>query len=74
MTDFPVYVATQEDLILKKLARSCGGVSTAQWRDVLGVFAVSGQQLDGGYLAEWAARLGVADLLEGAWAEADQVK
>jgi hypothetical protein len=67
-----LYLATPEDLILKKLAwyRSGGETSGAQWRDVLGVLSVSGRQLDRQYLSEWALRLTVEDLLERALAEA----
>ena len=55
----------QEDLILQKLLwyREGGEVSVAQWRDVIGVFKVSGASLDRGYLTAWSARLGLTDLL-----------
>ena len=64
------YVASPEDLVVQKLAwyRAGGEVASAQWRDVLGVLAVSGAQLDRPYMAQWATRLGVADLLERALA------
>jgi hypothetical protein len=66
-----LYVATAEDIVLRKLAwfRSGGEVSSSQWRDVLGVIAVSGADFDEEYLATWAGRLGVSDLLEKALAE-----
>ena len=65
-----LYVASPEDLVVKKLSwyRAGGEVSTAQWRDVLGVLAVSGNVLDRQYLQHWSARLGVSDLLERALA------
>jgi hypothetical protein len=61
-----LYVASPEDVVLKKLAwyRAGGEVSTTQWRDVLGVLAVSGAELDHEYMVTWAAKLGVSDLLE----------
>ena len=61
---FPV--ASAEDIILHKLMwyRSGGEVSEGQWNDVRGVAAVQGERLDRGYLRQWAAQLGVADLLE----------
>ena len=56
---------TPEDTILKKLEwfRAGGEVSEQQWRDVLGVLAVSDAKLDNAYLDRWAASLGLADLL-----------
>jgi hypothetical protein len=67
-----LYVASPEDVILRKLAwyRAGGEVSDSQRRDVLGVVAVSGDRLDRRYLDEWSTRLGVADLLQraiGGW-------
>jgi hypothetical protein len=64
-------VKTAEDTILRKLQwyRSGGEVSDRQWRDVLGVLATVGESLDRGHLQRWAAKLGVADLLERATSE-----
>jgi hypothetical protein len=61
---FPV--ASAEDTILTKLVwyRSGGEISERQWRDVLGVLRISGNELDHDYLRKWAAQLGVIDLLE----------
>jgi hypothetical protein len=61
--EFPV--ASAEDTILAKLVwfRKGGEVSDRQWHDVLGVIRVQGDRLDSAYLLEWAADLGVADLL-----------
>lgn len=57
-------VASAEDTVLSKLAwyRDGGEVSDRQWHDVLGIAARA--ELDWEYMREWAARLGVADLLE----------
>ena len=41
-----------------------GEVSDRQWRDVVGVIKVQGEQLDCGYLKRMADPLGAADLLE----------
>ena len=61
-----------EDVVLLKLEwfRSGGEVSERQWGDVLGVLKVAGGSLDRGYLAHWAADLGLRDVLERALAEA----
>jgi len=62
---------TPEDTILRKLEwfRKGGEVSEQQWKDVLGVLAVSRDRLDNAHLDRWAAELGVADLLAKARAE-----
>jgi hypothetical protein len=64
-------VATAEDTVLAKLEwfRAGGEVSDRQWGDIVGVLKTA--PLDQEYLTRWAAALGVADLLERAWAEAD---
>jgi hypothetical protein len=66
-----IYVATAEDTILAKLRwfNSGGRVSNAQWRDVVGIFGASSKKLDLDYLREWAANLGISDLLEKAISE-----
>lgn len=59
------FVASAEDSILAKLQwyRDGGEVSERQWSDISGVFVIT-RNLDAGYLAKWAKRLGVSDLLE----------
>ena len=61
-----LFVATPEDNLLRKLwwFRMGGEVSDRQWRDILGIPRISAQRLDHAYLAQWAPRLAVADLLE----------
>ena len=65
-------VKSAEDSILRKLwwYRLGGEVSDRQWRDVLGILRVSVEALDREYLAQWAPRLGVLDLLHRALAQA----
>jgi len=59
------YLASAEDVLLHKLTwyRLGGEVSERQWGDVLGIIRVQNQNLDLNYLEQWAAVLGVAELL-----------
>lgn len=61
-----LYVYTPEDILLQKLRwyRRGGEVSDRQWRDVLGIVAVQGDDLDDAYLRRGARLLVVTDLLE----------
>jgi hypothetical protein len=63
-------VATAEDILLAKLRwyRDGGEVSEKQWTDI-GAIIAGNPSIDGAYLATWAARLRVTDLLERALAE-----
>jgi hypothetical protein len=65
-------LSSPEDVILNKLAwfRMGGEVSERQWNDVIGVLRVQANALDVPYLTHWAAVLGLADLLERAFREA----
>lgn len=65
-------VASAEDTILQKLHWYQLGnrVSERQWTDVLGVLKVQRKHLDFEYLKEWAAHLGVEDLLRQAYEDA----
>jgi hypothetical protein len=58
-------VASAEDILLAKLQwyRMGSEVSERQWTDIAGILAVA-PDLDAAYLRTWAARLGVADLLD----------
>ncbi len=60
-----VYVKSAEDTVLRKLLwfRLGGEASDRQWADVCGIVGVQAGNLDGVYLAEWADRLGIRDLL-----------
>ena len=67
------YVASPEDNILAKLVwfRKGGEVSDRQWQDIVNVLRIQGDRLDLSYLREWAARLGVTDLLKRALGAVD---
>jgi hypothetical protein len=69
-----LYTASAEDNLLRKLAwfRQGGEISDRQWRDVLGILRVSGVNLNRTYLEHWAALLGVRDLLERAFDQAER--
>ena len=62
----PVQVHSPEDIILFKLRwyRIGGEVSDSQWNDVLAVMKTHGDRLDAAYLDQWAAEIGVRDLLD----------
>lgn len=59
-----VPVITAEDTILAKLRwyREGGEVSERQLRDIEGIIATSGEQLDRDYLERWAQSMGLAEL------------
>jgi len=61
----PVPIVCPEGLVLAKLAwyRAGGEVSEQQWRDIGGILAISGPELDRAWLEAWATRLGLRDLL-----------
>jgi len=69
-----LYLVSAEDIILNKLDwyRMCGQESERQWSDVLGVIQVQKKRLDRKYLKKWAMELGLLDLLENAFKDADK--
>jgi len=58
------YFARAEDVILYKLLYFHEGGSDRHLRDIAGVLAVSGSDLDLEYVSRWAGRLGIAELWE----------
>lgn len=66
-------VASAEDTVLNKLAwyQLGGEVSDRQWHDLLGVLKVRRHDLDLGYLKKWSEDLGVSDLLQKAFHDAE---
>ena len=71
-SDFVINVQTAEDSLLSKLVwfLEGGQISENQWRDVIGILKNQAGNLDEKYLHEWAAELGVSDLLDKAHREA----
>lgn len=59
-------VKSPEDTVLRKLLwfREGGEVSEKQWRDIVSVLQISGDKMDPSYLAAWATRLHLSELLE----------
>lgn len=70
MLDVPVFVASPEDTIVAKLewSKQSGG-SERQRRDVAGILAMNGLQLDRAYVERWVTELDVAE----EWDEAQRV-
>jgi hypothetical protein len=68
----PVFVATAEDVVIAKLDwyRASAVSSDRQWHDLVGVIKVQAPTIDREYLRQWAARLGLTELLDRALAEA----
>lgn len=62
LLDIPVYVASPEDTIVAKLewSKQSGG-SERQRRDVAGIVATVGQELDRAYVERWVHDLDLAD-------------
>jgi len=67
-------VTGPEGIVIQKLSwfRDGGEASDRQWRDVLGVLKAQGSAIDRDQLAQWAAKLGIADLLDRALSEVDR--
>lgn len=68
-----LFVKAPEDTVLRKLLwyREGGEVSSKQWRDVVEVLRVSGEQLEREYLELWSRRLAIDELLARALSEAE---
>ena len=65
-----LYFASPEDVILNKLLWRQHSGSEKQWRDVLGILKVQGEQLDFDYLWQYAEAFGFAKDLDQAFTEA----
>ena len=58
------YFASAEDVIFYKLLYDREVESGSHLRDILGILRVSGPELDGSYIRDWADRLGLRSLWE----------
>lgn len=70
-----VFLKSPEDTVLRKLEwfRRGGEVSERQWQDVLSILAAARGQLDETYLAHWSRELHIADLLDRARREVEDL-
>jgi hypothetical protein len=64
------WIASPEDVVLAKLLWRQQSQSQKQWTDVLGIMKVQAENLERGYLTEWAEQLGLVDDLNLAFIEA----
>lgn len=60
--DYEATFVSPEDVILKKMEYHRDGGGDRHLRDILGVLAVSGEQIDREYIVEWADRLGLSGI------------
>ena len=67
------YFSSPEDIILSKLQwyEMGGRVSERQWLDIVGVIKVQGNLLDKNYLNAWSQKLGIIELLNKAYSDAE---
>lgn len=62
--DYEADFASPEDVILKKMEFYKEGGSEKHLRDITGILRISGDEVDRGYVAAWAERLGVTEIWE----------
>lgn len=60
--DYEASFASIEDVILKKMDYYRRGGSEKHLRDIAGVLRISGEEVDAGYIEEWASRLGLSEI------------
>jgi hypothetical protein len=72
--ELSAYVTSAEDIVLSKLEwyRLRGEISDRQWRDVIGVLTMQGENLDRDYMQRMATELSIPDLLTRALEESGQ--
>ena len=62
--DYEADFASPEDVILKKMEFYKEGGSEKHLRDITGILRISSDEVDRGYIASWAERLGVSEIWE----------
>jgi hypothetical protein len=67
--EFPLYLATPEDVVIEKLERKKLGNSSRQIEDAAGILKVRADELDFSYIQKWVAELGLA----AQWSQARQL-
>jgi len=60
LPDLEGYVAAPDDIIIGKMLYYREGGSEKHLRDITGILAVSGEEVDRDYVTEWADELGLA--------------
>src|SRR5262249_31347414 len=70
--DVDICFSSPEDIILMKMVFFREGGSDKHLRDIAGVLKISGDRIDRGYVANWAARLGVGDIWDAVQKKAAQ--
>ncbi len=56
--------AAPEDVIIRKMESYREGHSEKHLRDITGILRISGDEVDRGYISEWATRLNLTDIWE----------
>ena len=58
------FFASPEDVIIKKMEYFKIGQSERQFRDIVGMLRVQGEQVDRSYIRQWAARMDLTEVWE----------
>ena len=61
---FEADFASPEDVIIKKMEFYRDGGSEKHLRDITGILEISGEDVDRGYISDWAERLGLVEIWE----------
>ena len=64
-----IWISSPDDIVLQKLVWGRGSQSQKQWRDVLGVLKLQGDNLDFEYLRRWGVELDLSEPLDRAFRE-----
>jgi hypothetical protein len=61
-SDQKAYFASAEDVIIKKMEYYRDGGSEKHLRDITGILKISGEEVDRGYITDWAKRLNLTEI------------